>query len=326
MTTGHPGRRGTLELVSRLYWWPGITTFVNKYVAGCEHCQRYKPARHPHATLQPHEVPAGPWQTVEVDLITGLPLVDGYDAIVVYIDHYSKQVHAIPTTSEVDADGVAEIHYREIFRLHRIPTKIVSDRGPQFAARLMHALYQRLDITHTLTTAYHPQSNGQTERANQEVEWHLCLFTNSRQDDWVKYLPTAEFVLNNRRHSAHQTSPFEVMYGFCPDFTVPAGPPTKFPALDSRLQQLREVRKEAEAALRMEKQTMKDTFEKGKAPPHVFTPCEGTLSREAIFLISSSFLAFLSFTVRMGSACPAVGERTGGRSTVLEPLLCCTYK
>ena len=289
VTTGHPGRRGTLELVSRLYWWPGITTFVNKYVAGCEHCQRYKPARHPRATLQPHEVPAGPWQTVGVDLITGLPLVDGYDAIVVYIDHYSKQVHAIPTTSEVDADGVAEIHYREIFRLHGIPTKIVSDRGPQFAARLMHALYQRLGITHALTTAYHPQSNGQTERTNQEVERHLRLFTNSRQDDWVKYLPTAEFVLNNRRHSAHQTSPFEVMYGFCPDFTVPAGPPTKFPALDSRLQQLREVRKEAEAALRMEKQTMKDTFEKGKAPPHVFTPGDKVwLSAKDISLTSQS--------------------------------------
>jgi RNase H-like domain found in reverse transcriptase/Reverse transcriptase (RNA-dependent DNA polymerase)/Integrase zinc binding domain/Chromo (CHRromatin Organisation MOdifier) domain/Integrase core domain len=269
-STGHPGQHATLELVSRLYWWPGMTTFVNKYVAGCDTCQRCKPVRHPRAILQPHDVPEGPWQTIGVDLITGLPRVDKYDAIVVYIDHYSKQVHIIPTTSDVDAEGIADIHYREIFRLHGIPAKIVSDRGPQFAARLMKALYQKLGITHALTTAYHPQANGQTERANQEVEQHLRLFSNSRQNDWVEHLPTAEFVLNNRFHSAHRMTPFEVMYGYRPDFTVPVGPPTKFPALDHRLQNLRETRNEAEAALRIEKRTMKQTFEAGKPPPHTF--------------------------------------------------------
>jgi len=271
-TTGHPGRRGTLELVSRLYWWPGMTTFVNKYVTGCDTCQRYKPTRHPRAILQPHDVPEGPWQTIGVDLITGLPRVKGYDAIVVYVDHYSKQVHVIPTTSDADTERIADIHYREIFRLHGIPTKIVSDRGPQFAARLMKALYQKLGITHALTTAYHPQSNGQTERANQEVEQHLRLFTNSHHDDWVTHLPTAEFVLNSRLHSAHQMTPFEVMYGYRPDFTVPVGPPTAFPALDVRLQNLHDARKDAEAALRLEKRTMKESFESNKLRPHVFAP------------------------------------------------------
>jgi hypothetical protein len=219
-STGHPGRRGTLELVSRLYWWPGMTTFVNKYVAGCDTFQRCKPACHPHSILQPHDVPEGPWQTIGVNLVTELPRVGRYDAIVIYIDHYSKQVHIVPTTSDVDADGIADIHYRKIFCLHGVPAKIVSDRGPQFAARLMKALYNKLGITHMLTTTYHPQSNGQTERANQEVERHLRLFTNARQDDWVTYLPTAEFVLNNRLHSAHQMAPFEVMYGYRPDFIV----------------------------------------------------------------------------------------------------------
>ena len=274
LATGHLGRRGTLELVNQLYWWPGMTTFVNKYVASCDTCQRSKPARHSRSTLQPHDVPDGPWQTVGIDLITGLPSVEKYDVIAVYIDHYSKQVHVVPTTSEVDAEGMADIHYREIFRLHGIPTKVVSDRGPQFAARLMKALYQRLGITHALTTAYHPQSNGQTEHANQEVERHLQLFTNARQDDWVKHLPTAEFVLNNRMHSVHQMTPFEVMYGYRPqaDFTVPAGPPTKFLALNSRLNKLCNARKEAEAALRLEKYNMKQTFEAGKPARHTFAP------------------------------------------------------
>nr|VWO97963.1 BZIP domain-containing protein [Ganoderma boninense] len=181
-------------------------------------------------------------------------------------------VHVLPTTTDITAAGVADIHYREIFRLHGIPTKVVSDRGPQFAACFMHALYTKLGITRALTTAYHPQSNGQTERANQEVEKHLRLFTNARHDDWVKYLPTAEFVLNSRVHAAHGMAPFEILYGYRPDFTIPMGPPTKFPALNERLRNLRDVRKEADAALRMEKAHMKHIFETGKPQPHVFKP------------------------------------------------------
>lgn len=137
-----PGRRGTQELVSRLYWWLGLTTFVKKYVSGCDTCQCYKPAQHPHATLQPHDVPQGPWQTIGVDLIMGLPPAGGFDAIAVYIDHYSKQVHVIPTTSNVNTEGIADIHHCKIFRLHGVPTKIVLDCGPQFTARIMKALYE----------------------------------------------------------------------------------------------------------------------------------------------------------------------------------------
>jgi Integrase core domain len=182
-------------------------------MAGCDTCQCYKSTRHPHTILQPHNRPDRPWQTVGIDLITGLPGVEGYDVIVVYIDHYSKQVHLqvhiIPTTSDVDTEGVADIHHREIFCLHGVPTKFISDRRPQFAARIMKALYKQLSITHTLTTTYHPQSNGQMEHANQKVKRHLRLFTNSHHDDWVKYLPTAKFVLNSHRHSAHQMAPFK---------------------------------------------------------------------------------------------------------------------
>lgn len=88
----------------------------------------------------------------------------------------------------------------------------------------------------------------------------------------MTFLPTAEFILNSRMHSAHHMTPFKVMYGYHPDFTVPIGPPTKFPALNSRLQLLKETRKEAEAFLHMEKHTMKQTFEANKPPPHTFQP------------------------------------------------------
>ena len=92
------------------------------------------------------------------------------------VNHYMKQIHLFPVISQITADGVASIYLDHVFPLHRIPQKIVSDRGPQFAARSMHALYKRLEIDTGLTTAYHPQANGQVERNDQEVEAYLRLF------------------------------------------------------------------------------------------------------------------------------------------------------
>ena len=146
LTAGHPGRNETLEAVTCLYWWPGMSSFIAKYVAGCETCQQMKPAAHPTAPLQLHDVPEGPWQMIRVDLITGLPKSKGFDVIAVYVDHYTKQCHAIPVKGTIDAAGIADLHVCKIFRLHGIPRRIISDRGPQFAARITRALYKRLGI------------------------------------------------------------------------------------------------------------------------------------------------------------------------------------
>ena len=173
---GHPGKNGTIELVSRYYWWPRMAGFISAYVEECDKCQRYRKDIHPKAQIQPQEVPEGPWQLVGVDLIGPLPLSKGKDMILNVVDHYTKQIHLFPVTSQIMADGVASIYFEQIFPLHGIPKKIISDRGPQFAARSMRALYKRLGIDAGLTTAYHPQANGQVERKNQEVEVYLCLF------------------------------------------------------------------------------------------------------------------------------------------------------
>ena len=151
------------------------------------------------------------------------------------VDHYMKQIHLFPVTSQITADGVASIYFDHVFPLHGIPQKIISDRGPQFAARSMRALYKRLGIDAGLTTAYHPQANGQVEQKNQEVEAYLCLFIGKRQDDWVDLLPTAEFVVNSRLNSATGHTPFELLYGYTPNFTIPAGRPTGIPLVDKRL-------------------------------------------------------------------------------------------
>ena len=120
----------------------------------------------------------------------------------------------------------------------------------------MRALYKRLGIDAGLTTAYHPQANGQVERKNQEVEAYLRLFISKRQDDWVDLLPTAEFVINSRLNSATGHTPFELLYGYMPDFTIPAGRPTGIPLVDKRLQKMRSMRIDAEAALCLSKKRM----------------------------------------------------------------------
>jgi hypothetical protein len=263
---GHPGKNGTVELVSRYYWWPRMAGFISTYVEGCDRCQRYRKDLHPKALIQPQEVPEGPWQTIGIDLIGPLPVSRGKDAILNIVDHYTKQIHLFPVTTQLTADGVASIYFEQVFPLHGIPKKIISDRGPQFAARSMRALYKRLGIDAGLTTAYHPQANGQVERKNQEVEIYLKLFTGKRQDDWADLLPTAEFVINSRLNSATGHTPFELLYGYTPDFTIPVGRPSGIPVLDKRLQNLQVVRKDAEAALHLSKKRMQTDVEQRMKP------------------------------------------------------------
>jgi hypothetical protein len=230
-TAGHPGQSRTLKLVSRHYWWPRVRNFVTEYVFGCDTCQRNKAGVHQNVGLAPNDVPEGLWQVVGQDLITGLPNVKGFNAIAMFVDHDGKQVHVVPTTDTVDSDGIAEIHHRNIFRLHGIPRKFILDWGPQFASRVMRALLKQLGVEAGITTAYHLQANGQTERMNRKVATYLRMFCNRRKTDWVDQLPTAEFALNNRVNDATGFSPFYLTYGYQLDFTVPPGH-TNAPAAD----------------------------------------------------------------------------------------------
>jgi hypothetical protein len=134
----------------------------------------------------------------------------------------------------------------------------------------MRALYKHLGIKTGFTTAYHPQGNSKVERKNQEVEQYLCLFCNKRQDNWASHLSAAEFALNSRLHSGASQTPFEIIYGYRPDFTVPIGKQSNMPSLDERLDHLANFRKEAKAALQLSKERMKEQFERNKRMAHVF--------------------------------------------------------
>ena len=157
-----------------------------------------------------------PWQIVTVDLIGELPESNGYNAICVIVDRFSKQMHAIPTTTKLSAEGMAKIYRDHVFRLHGLPRKIIHDRGTQFDAKMMKELYKLLHIEGNPSTAYHPQTDGQTERVNQEIEQYLRLYVNHRQSDWADWLSLAEFAYNNREHVSTKLSPFFVNTGIHP--------------------------------------------------------------------------------------------------------------
>lgn len=188
---GHPGREKTLALVARNYYWPRMSEYVHRYVDGCNLCQRSKPRRQrPFGPLQPLEIPDGPWQHISVDFIGPLPLSDGYDAIMVVVDKLGKRAHFLRTNTTATAEDTADLFMERVWCLHGTPKKVVSDRGPQFIARFMRRVYERMGIKSALSTAHHPQTDGQTERVNQDLETYLRMYVDFYQDDWVKWLST----------------------------------------------------------------------------------------------------------------------------------------
>jgi hypothetical protein len=148
------------------------------------------------------------------------------------------------------------MHVHHIFPLHRTPEKIILDRSTQFSARLMLELYRHLGIEHAMSTAFHPQSNGQTERTNQEVVKYLCMFCNEDQHGWAQLLPIAEFAYNSHVHLVTKSSPFELLYSYQPTWTSPLGTSAQMLAVLDQLAALHKARKEAKAALRMSKEAM----------------------------------------------------------------------
>lgn len=195
---GHPGQAKTIKLISRNYWWPTLFADIKHFVRTCPDCQKTKiyPAK-PSGLLQPNPIAEAPWKEISADFITGLPDSHGYNVIMVVVDRFTKMVHAVPTNDTVNSEGMARLYRDNVWKLHGLPDHIISDRGPQFALRFTKDLNKALGIVTALSTAYHPQTDGQTECMNQDIEQYLRLFVNYRQDDWADWLSIAEFTINN---------------------------------------------------------------------------------------------------------------------------------
>lgn len=221
-TAGHQGVERTYQLVREILYWPGMYQTVKRYVDSCHVCATHKDrTTAANGRLQPLPIPGRPWEAISMDLITQLPKTKlGHDAIVVFVDRFSKQAVFVACKTKITAPELATLFFQNVFRYHGVPRSIVSDRDSRFTSAFWTALFDLMNTSLNLSTAYHQQTDGQTERTNRTLEQYLRMYTSDDQDDWDKYLVEAEFAYNHAKSSATGLSPFEVLYGVNPN--VPA--------------------------------------------------------------------------------------------------------
>jgi len=169
-------------------------------------------AEMPAGKLRPNKVPERPWQYILVDFIMKLPMSKGHDSILVVCDRFSKMSHFVAMTEKTTAEGLVKLFRDNVWKLHELLESVISDRRPQFAAGLMKELNKMLGIETKLSTAYHLETDGQTERTNQELEQYLRMYVNHRQNNWAEWLAMAEFAFNNKVHAATKVLPFQINY------------------------------------------------------------------------------------------------------------------
>ena len=260
---GHPGRWKTLEMVQRFFWWPGVSRYVAAYVKSCDLCNRTKtyPAK-PAGRLVPNAIPTSNWQIVSVDMIPGLPESQGYNTIWIAVDRKSKRIRTAPCTTTIDSLGNARLFRDHVWRNHGIPEGIISDRGSQFVSELTQNLSNLLGIKIQSSTSFHPQTDGQTERVNQEIEAFLRIFVNERQNDWADWLPIAEFAYNNAIHSSTRATPFQLDMGRHPRMGFEPHMSNGNAESEEFVQHMQKASDEAQSALKQAADDMKRFYDR----------------------------------------------------------------
>jgi Integrase zinc binding domain len=251
-TAGHPGELETYNGIRQNYLWPGLRMFVKNYVQGCGICQQFKINRSPSNPAYIAIEGANntrPFAKCSINLITDLSPVEEYDSILVMVDRgLSKGAILCPCAKTITWEGTATLLRDNLFKRFGLLDKIISDRDPRFAAHAFQKLLKLLDIKSNLITAYHPQSDGATERVNQEIKAYLFIYCTSHSENWLHSLSTLEFTHNNRRHAEQIHSPFKLIQGDNPISIPITFSHTKFPTIKEKMKQLISDRKEALAA------------------------------------------------------------------------------
>lgn len=220
---GHSGVRATYQRVRKQYYWPGIKKQVEDWVRQCQLCQQAKHENTlPAGLLQPLPIPTRPWSHITMDFIDGLPKSDGFEVILVVVDRLTKYAHFIPLRHPYTAFQVATAFLDSVVKLHGVPASIVSDRDRVFTSHFWRQLFKAVGTKLSYSTAYHPQTDGQSERVNQCLEQYLRCAAHDSPAKWRKWLPMAEFWYNSSFHTSLGCSPFKALYGIEPNFgTLP---------------------------------------------------------------------------------------------------------
>ncbi|KAI9174834.1 hypothetical protein LWI28_023368 [Acer negundo] len=214
---GHVGRDRTLQLVKASYFWPTIRKEVERYVERCRICQVSKGKATNAGLYRPLPIPTQPWTDLSMDFVLGLPRTQrGCDSIYVVVDRFSKMVHFIPCKKTTDAVKVTQLFFREIYRLHGLPSSIVSDRDTRFLSHFWRCLWKMVNTRLDFSSAYHPQTDGQTEVVNRALGDLLRCLVGENVRSWDLKLSQAEFAHNHAVNRSTGFSPFQVVYSLVP--------------------------------------------------------------------------------------------------------------
>jgi hypothetical protein len=237
---GHSGITPTYFKLRKHFAWKGMRADVENYVKQCEVCQHAKHSlQHPLGLLQPLPIPDGIWKDLSMDFVEGLPKSDGFNAILVVVDRLTKYGHFIPITHPYSAADIAQIFLDNVVKLHGLPSSIVTDRDTIFVSNFWKELFKIYKVDLHFTTAYHPQTDGQTERVNQCLEMFLRCSVHSSPRSWKSWLSLAEIWYNSNYHSSLGCSPFKALYGYEANLCLA---PTVLPETNSSVSEVVEHR------------------------------------------------------------------------------------
>ncbi|KAJ4801231.1 polyprotein [Rhynchospora pubera] len=236
---GHSGMQSTYHRIKRSFYWPGMKREICGFVKECDVCQRNKSENVPYpGLLQPLPIPNKVWSCITMDFIEGLPKSEGKSVIYVVVDRLTKYAHFTALSHPYNAQTVARVFMENVFKLHGLPTSIVSDRDKVFTSLFWRELFKHVGTTLSYSTAYHPQTDGQSERVNQCLETYLRCMANEHPKKWYHWLAVAEYWYNTSYHTSLKCTPFEALYGYAPPHMELGNPPiTSIEPVDTYLKE-----------------------------------------------------------------------------------------
>ncbi|XP_022897597.1 uncharacterized protein LOC111411281 [Olea europaea var. sylvestris] len=268
---GHVGRDRTLALISASFFWPTMNREVEKFVSRCRMCHVAKGKAINAGLYRPLPVTSAPWIDISMDFVLGLPRTQrGNDSIFVVVDRFSKMVHFIPCKRTTDAIKVSQLFFREIYRSHGLPTSIVSDRDTRFIDHFWWSLWKSVNTSLNFSSAYHPQTDGQTEVVNHSLGDLLWCLVGDNPRSWDQQLSQAEFAYNHARNRSTGFSPFQVVYSILPRspidlLTLPSKTRLHGTAVDF-VRSLQQVHEETRANLLESNRKYKEAADRHRRP------------------------------------------------------------
>ncbi|GAA5921705.1 hypothetical protein JCM1841_007097 [Sporobolomyces salmonicolor] len=248
---GHLGPKKTLASLSASFYWPGMSKSVLQYVSSCDGCQRHK-ARTTRRAGKLHSLPVPPraFSDIGLDFVGPLPLSEGRDMLLTITDRLTGYTRLLACRSKDGAKEIAELVYRGWFALFGLPERLVSDRDKLFTSRFWRVLHERVGVTLQMSTSFHPETDGRSERTNKTVVQILRQHVSRQQRDWVRYLSTTEYVINAAVNDSTGFTPFELVLGYTPSLSPSAAsPPSSLPAVEAILEERKVKIREARDAL-----------------------------------------------------------------------------